>query len=131
MHESEVAAHMQDSRVFLAFSDFEGCPVPPIEAALSGNVVVGYPGWGGREYWHAPNFWPVEMGHMRQFAQQFRAAAALSLLPDADARLAPGMASLAQAYGLEAEKALLLQLVARVRAFAGEPPVAEPVKLAA
>lgn len=131
MHESVVAEHMQTSRVFLAFSDFEGCPVPPIEAALSGNVVVGYPGWGGREYWHAPNFWPVEMGHMRQFAQQFRAAAALSLLPDAQARLAPGMATLAGAYGLEAEKALLLQMVERVRAFAGEAPVAEPVRLAA
>ncbi len=133
MHESVVAEHMQTSRVFLAFSDFEGCPVPPIEAALSGNVVVGYPGWGGREYWHAPNFLPVEMGHMRQFAEQFRAAVALSLRDDAQGLLAPGMASLASNYGFEAEKATLLQGIARVRELAaGVPaPAGEPVRLAA
>ncbi|MED5619842.1 hypothetical protein [Ideonella sp. BN130291] len=133
MNEDQVAEHLRTSRVFLAFSDFEGCPVPPIEAALCGNVVVGYPGWGGLEYWHAPNFLKVEMGHMRQFVDQFRQAAAMSLRADAQLALAPGMAALAHDYGLQAEKALLLAGVQRVHALAAATParLAEPVKLAA
>ena len=39
------------SKIFLSFSDFEGVGLPPIEAALSGNKVIGYVGGGGSEYW--------------------------------------------------------------------------------
>lgn len=42
------------SRIFLSFSDLEGLGLPPIEAALCGNYVIGYHGGGGREYWRAP-----------------------------------------------------------------------------
>jgi hypothetical protein len=116
MHEDQVAEHLKSSRVFLAFSDFEGCPVPPLEAALCGNVVVGYPGWGGREYWEAPNFLPVHMGDIREFAERFRRAAIASLDPLGVQTLVPGIRRLASEYGEEAERSLLLQSVQRVLA---------------
>lgn len=114
MHEDVVAEHLKSSRVFLALSDFEGCPVPPLEAALCGNVVVGYPGWGGCEYWEEPNFIRVEMGNLRQFVERFRRAAAASLNTEAAQALLPGMQRLARDYGQETEKALLLQAVQRI-----------------
>ncbi|WP_066332505.1 hypothetical protein [Azohydromonas lata] len=114
MHEDVVADHLKSSRVFLAFSDFEGCPVPPLEAALCGNVVVGYPGWGGREYWEAPNFLPVDMGDIRQFAEKFRRATAASMNAEAAQALWPGIQRLAREYGLQTEKMLLLQAVQRI-----------------
>ncbi|MFN3861645.1 MAG: hypothetical protein ACK4R2_09265 [Roseateles sp.] len=118
MTEAQVAAELQSSRVFLAFSDFEGCPVPPLEAAISGNVVVGYPGWGGQEYWAAPNFLPVPVGDMRAFVAQFRVATGIALRPDAPALLAPGIERLQVDYGLATETALLQQMVQRVQALA-------------
>jgi hypothetical protein len=132
MNEAQVAEQLESSSVFLAFSDFEGCPVPPIEAALSGNVVVGYPGWGGREYWDAPNFLPVPVGDLRGFVDQFRVAAATALQPDAQALLAPGIAKLKASYGLAAETELLKQSVVRVNELAAaQAAAAAPVALAA
>ena len=58
---------MSRSVIFLAFSEFEGLPVPPVEAAISGNVVIGYHGQGGREYWNRPNFIEVNQGDLQGF----------------------------------------------------------------
>jgi len=126
MNEAQVAAELASSRVFLAFSDFEGCPVPPLEAAISGNVVVGYPGWGGREYWEAPNFLPVPMGDIRAFVEQFRIAAAISLRHDAPDLLAPVIERVKNNYGLEAETALLRNMVQRVEELAAAQAAAAP-----
>jgi len=131
MNEQQVAAELESSRVFLAFSDFEGCPVPPLEAALSGNVVVGYPGWGGREYWDAPNFHSVPVGDMRAWVEQFRIAAAWSLREDAQAQLAPGIASLKAAYGLQAEIQLLKKAFAVIDGLAAPQAPAAQSALAA
>ena len=65
--ESQVAQALSASRIFLSFSDFEGLPVPPVEAALSGNFVVGYTGQGGREYWSPPVLESVEAGDIVGF----------------------------------------------------------------
>ncbi len=132
MNEAQVAEQLESSRVFLAFSDFEGCPVPPLEAAISGNVVVGYPGWGGREYWDAPNFLDTPVGDMRAFVDQFRVAAATSLRDDAQALLAPGIARLKANYGLEAETALLQQAIPFIEGFAAaQGPLKRPAVAAA
>jgi len=40
-----------------------------LEAALSGAMVVGYTGQGGREYFKKPNFAPVQNGDFRTFTQ--------------------------------------------------------------
>lgn len=67
---SEVAAFqmLEKSKVFLSFSSFEGCPLPPLEAALLGNYVIGYTGEGAKEYWCPELFKEVESGNLRQFA---------------------------------------------------------------
>ncbi|MEY2894210.1 MAG: hypothetical protein RJA98_4118 [Pseudomonadota bacterium] len=115
MTEDQVAQALAGSRVFLAFSDFEGCPVPPIEAALAGNMVLGYPGWGGQEYWKEPNFRAVNFGDVRDFVRKFHEVSAFATQPGIDRILAPGMAQLAHAYGLQAETDLLLHATAQIR----------------
>ena len=70
MSESGVAEILSRSSVFLAFSDFEGLPIPPVEAALSGNFVIGYTGQGGSEYWHEPVFKRIEMGDIISFLEE-------------------------------------------------------------
>lgn len=69
MPEKMVAEILSKSIIFLAFSEFEGLPVPPVEAALSGNIVIGYHGEGGREYWNEPNFQLVEQGNIQKFIE--------------------------------------------------------------
>ena len=70
MSEYEIASHLSESIIFLAFSEFEGLPVPPVEAALSGNIVIGYHGQGGREYWTKPSFVEIEQGDIKLFVSK-------------------------------------------------------------
>ena len=114
LSEDQVAAAMRVSRVFLAFSDFEGCPVPPIEAALSGNIVLGYPGWGGREYWDEPNFRHVDMGDVRGFVRAFHEIKVLVQRPGFDALLEPGLERLALRYDSNTEVRHLQAFVQRL-----------------
>ena len=53
------------SKIFLSFSNFEGVGLPPIEAALSGNKVIGYVGGGGSEYWKKPLFHKVFQNNLK------------------------------------------------------------------
>ena len=69
MTERQIAKNLSESIIFLAFSEFEGLPVPPVEAALSGNIVIGYHGQGGREYWFSPNFISIEQGDIQKFTK--------------------------------------------------------------
>ncbi len=69
MTEREIASHLGESIIFLAFSEFEGLP-PPVEAALSGNIVIGYHGQGGQEYWDEPSFISIEQGDVQQFVKK-------------------------------------------------------------
>ena len=59
------------SKIFLSFSNFEGMGIPPVEAALSGNKIIGYVGGGGSEYWKKPIFLKVEHGEIEDFAKKF------------------------------------------------------------
>ena len=58
------------SKIFLSFSHLEGIGIPPIEAALSGNKVIGYIGAGGVEYWKGQIFKKVENGEIADFGQK-------------------------------------------------------------
>ena len=58
------------SKIFLSFSNFEGVGLPPIEAALSGNKVIGYVGGGGSEYWKKPIFTKVENGEIEDLVKK-------------------------------------------------------------
>lgn len=70
LNETGVAELLQRSKIFLSFSHFEGCPLPPLEAALSGNQVIGYTGQGAKEYWTPKIFEEVESGDVVTFAQR-------------------------------------------------------------
>lgn len=72
MNEQQVAEALSESIIFLAFSEFEGLPVPPVEAALCGNFVIGYDGQGGGEYWKSPNFEKVEQGNIQDFVKRIQ-----------------------------------------------------------
>ena len=58
---------LSKSKIFLSFSHLEGLGLPPIEAALYGNKVIGYDGGGGSEYWRKPIFNKVDYGDIYKF----------------------------------------------------------------
>ena len=68
--ENKLIKTLSKSKIFLSFSNFEGMGIPPIEAALSGNKVIGYIGGGGSEYWKKPIFIKVENGEIEDFAKK-------------------------------------------------------------
>jgi hypothetical protein len=75
-NEAGVAELLAQSAIFLSFCESEGCPLPPLEAALSGNLVVGYTGEGAKEYFHSPIFTPVHNGNFVEFVHQVKKAVA-------------------------------------------------------
>ena len=74
--ETEVAAIMRDSAVFLSFSDREGFGLPPAEAMASGCYVVGYPGLAGREFFDPAYCAPVDENDLLGFARAVETACA-------------------------------------------------------
>ena len=65
--ESQVAETLSKSSIFLSFCDLEGFGLPPLEAALSGALVIGYTGQGAKEYFQQPNFIEIQNGDLRSF----------------------------------------------------------------
>jgi len=57
------------SKIFLSFSYLEGLGLPPVEAALAGNQVIGYTGEGGNEYWKKPLFTKINSGEINIFVK--------------------------------------------------------------
>ena len=55
------------SKIFLSFSNLEGFGLPPAEAALAGNHVIGYTGESGKEYWQKPFFTKINSGEIKDF----------------------------------------------------------------
>jgi len=68
--QKELCKLLARSSIFLQFGSFEGLPAPPVEAAISGNYVIGYHGNGGKEYWKKPNFISINVGAISEFSQQ-------------------------------------------------------------
>lgn len=69
MNQQEVAETLAKSKIFLSFSELEGLGLPPIEAALAGNLVIGYTGQAGKEYWLDGQFHEVNCGDIRTFSE--------------------------------------------------------------
>jgi len=68
LDEDCVAASLRASLIFLSLGYHEGLPRPPAEAMASGAIVVGYDGFGGREYMRPEFAFPVPTGDLRTFA---------------------------------------------------------------
>lgn len=62
--------YLNKSKIFLSFSSFEGLGLPPAEAALAGNYVIGYTGEGGKEYWSKPIFKKINNGDIITFVKE-------------------------------------------------------------
>ena len=56
--------------IFLAFSKLEGLPLPPVEAGIAGNKVIGYTGEGGKEYWKEPIYTEISNGDFLNFVNE-------------------------------------------------------------
>lgn len=70
LNEQGVINILGKSSIFLSFCEMEGCPLPPLEAAFSGNIVVGYTGQGAKEYFKNPIFHEVNMGDFEVYTQK-------------------------------------------------------------
>ena len=44
--------------------------MPPIEAALAGNKIIGYTGEGGKEIWKKPLFTEIKNGNILDFVKK-------------------------------------------------------------
>jgi hypothetical protein len=70
MTESETAAALRRSAVFLSLNEREGLGLPPLEAMASGCIVVGYHGGCGRLYMRERTAFAVDDGEVVSFARQ-------------------------------------------------------------
>lgn len=61
---------LNKSKIFLSFSNLEGLGLPPLEAAISGNKVIGYTGEGGKEYFKKPLFERVMKSDLLDFSNK-------------------------------------------------------------
>jgi hypothetical protein len=122
--ETEVARRLSRSRIFLSFAELEGFSLPPVEAALAGNYVIGYTGEGAREYWDPPIFTEVRVGDAVGFATLVReridALAAAPGSPADDARFRAALGTLRERYSEHREVAALARFVDAIEALWGE-----------
>ncbi|MGY3604063.1 MULTISPECIES: glycosyltransferase [unclassified Bradyrhizobium] len=110
--EAETAELLRTARLFLSFSFREGFGLPPLEALASGCIVVGYHGFGGREYFQPPFAIAVEDGDIDAFV---RTVEATIHSIDADSRRADSLGAAAsrfvsERYAVEAEKQDLINI---------------------
>ncbi len=113
--EGTCARLLCSSSIFLSFSEFEGLPLPPMEAALSGNLVVGYTGQGAKEYWQSPTFRAIEQGDVICFVEAAHdAAMEIDQGSIHSETLLPGITMLADRYSPVEERRLLLEMLSRI-----------------
>ena len=103
--EQEVREILCASSIFLSFSDAEGFGLPPLEAALCGNRVVGYSGQGGKEYFAPPIFTEINQGDYLAFIAGIRSAIAWCEHDDGAVmeQIRAQRSELAQRYSLESQ----------------------------
>lgn len=67
--EKETAEILRESLIFLSFSTEEGFGMPPAEAMACGCFVIGYDGYGGKEFFKEEFCYPVKQEDVISFAQ--------------------------------------------------------------
>ena len=116
--ESEVIKFLKKSKIFLSFAELEGFGLPAVEAALSGNFVIGYTGESGKEYWDPPIFDEVFSGDIRAFTNKV-----INKVKELDKnsyvfdKLKPYVSKLANKYSIEKEQCSLLSLIESIKNF--------------
>ena len=116
LSEFEVIKFFKKSKIFLSFSELEGFGLPPVEAALCGNSVIGYTGEAGKEYWVPPIFDEVFSGDLRTFANKV-----INKVKDFDKnnyvfdKFKPYVNKLAEKYSVEKEQKSLKSLIEKIK----------------
>lgn len=116
LNEIQVVEYLKKSKIFLSFSELEGFGLPPAEAALCGNYVIGYTGESGKEYWNTPIFDEVFSGDLRTFAHKV-----IDKVKDFDKnnytfdKFKPYINKLAEKYSLEKEQSSLKTLIDTIK----------------
>lgn len=67
LSESKVSTILSESVIHLSFSDLEGLGMVNVEAAMHENIVIGYTGWGGKEFFAEPLFYEIEPNDFKKF----------------------------------------------------------------
>jgi hypothetical protein len=69
LNQAEFAAALRSSRIHVCLSYWEGFGLPTCEAMACGNYVVGFHGFGGREFMLSGFSFPIETGDVLAAAQ--------------------------------------------------------------
>lgn len=67
LDEQGVADLFGKSSIFLSFGELEGFGLPPLEAAIAGNHVIGYTAQAAKEYWDPAIFTEIQNGDIKHF----------------------------------------------------------------
>ena len=67
--EKDTAQTLEESLIFMSFGYPKGLPAAPIEAMMTGCLVIGYHGFGGREFYNADYCWPVPVADIMGVAR--------------------------------------------------------------
>lgn len=110
--EAEVADLLRTAQIFLSFSRLEGFGLPALEALACGCLVIGYHGFGGREFFRPPFAVAIEDGDVVAFAQAVESVIGLidSEPMNMTAAGAAGASFVQEQYSLEAEREDLLDV---------------------
>jgi hypothetical protein len=73
-----VAASLRASLIFLSLGYHEGLPRPPAEAMACGAIVVGYDGFGGREYMLPEFAFVVPTGDLKGYVEMLEHVLAMN-----------------------------------------------------
>jgi hypothetical protein len=67
--EREVGEILKESLIFLSFGHPEGFSLPPAEAMASGCIVIGYHGFGAKEFMKPDISFPIEAGDIPAYVR--------------------------------------------------------------
>ena len=116
LSEFEVIKFFKKSKIFLSFSELEGFGLPPVEAALCGNSVIGYTGESGKEYWDPPIFEEIFSGDLRTFANKvINKVKDLNKNNHVFEKFKPYVKKLAEKYSIEKERSGLISLINKIK----------------
>ena len=105
MTQSQVADALRRSALFLSFSQREGCPMPPTEALACGCYVMGFDGFGGREYFDPQFTMRIEDGDLVAFSQSLDVwLRTYQWTPDVARRAAEASSFVLEEYSLNRER---------------------------